>query len=176
MAQNLDTYLIENGDGGDLVLVGNDIKTIGGFENMIYIALFGGNPGYSTAGAKVDEQIFDYWGNFMLHPGENKVWFNSTLEYLLENSAITSGNRIKLEQAVLSDLSFMTAFAKISATVELIGVDRVRITVTVLQPEIQNSNEFSYIWNATAQEIETLPTQSTTGQGIALNNMLNLEL
>lgn len=176
MSTITDVYLIETGDGGDVVLQGNDIKLIGGLENMIYIALFGGNPGNSTFGPKEDEQVFDFWGNFMLHPSEREVWFNSTLEYLLENTAITSSGRYQLEQAVLNDLQFMTRFAKVSASVQLIGIDKVKIDVIVMEPSTQTSTEFSYIWNATNQEIDTLPTSSTNGQGVALNNLLNFNL
>ena len=171
-----DVYLIETGDGGDVVLQGNDLKLIGGLENMIYIALFGGNPGNSTFGPKTTEQQFDFWGNFMLHPSDQPIWFNSTLEFLLETTAITSAGRYKLEQAVLDDLQFMTKFAKISASVELICIDKVKISVIVMELESQTSTEFSYIWNATNQEIDTLPTSSTIGQGVALNNILNFEL
>lgn len=176
MGQTLDAYLIETGDGGDLVLLGNDVKMIGGFENMIYIALFGGNPGHVTIGPKATEQVFDYWGNYMLNPSLPKVWFNSTLEFLLENTAINSSGRVKLEQAVLNDLQFMTDFAKITASVELVGVDRVKISVIAMEPNTLNSTEFSYIWNSTEQEIDSLPIQSTVGQGIALNNILNFGL
>ena len=176
MSTIADVYLIETGDGGDVVLQGNDLKIIGGLENMIYIALFGGNPGSSTFGPKTTETQSDYWGNFMLHPGDQPVWFNSTLEFLLETTAITSAGRYKLEQAVLDDLQFMTKFAKVSASVELIGIDKVKISVIVLELQFQTSTEFSYIWNATNQEIDTLPTSSTIGQGIALNNVLNFEL
>lgn len=176
MGQISDVYLIETGDGGDLVLLGNDIKMIDGLENMIYIALFGGNPGFVTSGAKNTEQAFDYWGNFMLNPSESRVWFNSTLEYLLENTAINSSGRVKLEQAVINDLKFMNDFAKVSASVSLTGVDQVKISVTVIEPNTLNSTEFSYIWNSTRREIDSLPTSSTEGQGVALNNILNFGL
>lgn len=176
MGQISDVYLIETGDGGDLVLLGNDIKMIDGLENMIYLALFGGNPGFVTSGAKNTEQAFDYWGNFMLNPSEPRVWFNSTLEYLLDNTAINSSGRVKLEQAVINDLKFMNDFAKVSASVTLTGVDQVKISVIVIEPSTLNSTEFSYIWNSTKQEIDSLPTSSTEGQGVALNNILNYGL
>lgn len=171
-----DLYLIETLDGGDVVLQGNDIKQIGGLENMIYIALFGGNVGDSTFGPKQDEQSFDFWGNFLFHPSDREVWFNSTLEFLLQTTAINSAGRYKLEQAVLNDLQFMTKFATVTASVELIGIDRVKILVTVTELNSNNSLEYSYIWNATQAEIDSLPTGSTIGQGVALNNILNFEL
>lgn len=176
MAGISDVYLIETGDGGDAVLLGNNIKTISGFENMIYIGLFGGNPGNPTLGAKQQEQIFDFWGNYMLEPSERRVWFNSNTEYVLENTALTSAGRIEIEQAVLSDLEFMREFAEISVNVQIIEVDKVKITITIFEPSIQNTIEFSYIWNQTQQEIESLPNQSTVGQGIALDNLLNFGL
>lgn len=171
-----DIYLIETGDGGDLVLSGNDLKIVEGWENMVYIALFGGNPGYSTTGPKIVDQQFDWWGNYMLSPSNQKVWINSTLEYLINNTAINSSGRVKLEQAILNDLSFMRDFAKITASVTLINVDRIKISITIMEPDIKSAKEFVYIWDSTRLEIDSLPEQSTTPQGIALNNMLNFGL
>ena len=171
-----DVYLIETFDGGDVVLQGNDVKTINGLENMIYIALFGGNVGSSTFGPKESEQVFDFWGNYLFHPSDREVWFNSTLEFLLQTTALNSSGRYKLEQAVLNDLQFMTKFAKVTASVEIIGIDKVKISVIVMELNSTNSVEYSYLWNGTQAEIDSLPTGSTTGQGIALNNILNFEL
>ena len=38
-----DLQIIENGDGGDAVLNGNDLSIIDGFQNMPYLGMFGGN-------------------------------------------------------------------------------------------------------------------------------------
>ncbi|MBL4810412.1 MAG: hypothetical protein JKY43_10205, partial [Phycisphaerales bacterium] len=57
-----DLRIIENGDGGDAVLNGNDLEIINGFQNMPYLGMFGGNIKASTVGEKVEnEQAFDWW-------------------------------------------------------------------------------------------------------------------
>ena len=176
MGQISDVYLVNTLDGGDFVLQGNDLKMVNGFENMVYVALFGGNPNHVTTGPKNTEQSFDYWGNFMLNPSEQRVWFNSTLEYLIENTALSSSSRIEIEQSVLNDLAFMNDFATVSATVELPGIDKVKISIEIIQKGSLDVYEFSYIWNQTNMEIDTLPTVSTTGSGVALQVLLNYDL
>lgn len=171
-----DLYLIETGNGGDLVVVGNDMKIIDGLENFIYIGLFGGNPGHSTQGAKVDEQIFDFWGNYLFEPSNRSIWFNSTFEYLLRNLAITTANRIVLEQAILEDLQFMTSFATIQPTVQIVGFDKLKITILVTKINGTLSRELVFLWDATLLELENMPQYNSIGNGVALNLPLNFEI
>ena len=59
-----DLVIYETGDGGDVVLKGNDFELTESLFNMPYLAWFGGNPGFSTTGNELEnEQRFDYWAN-----------------------------------------------------------------------------------------------------------------
>ena len=171
-----DVRLIESFDGGDYVLKGNDIEMISGFQNMPYIGLFGGNKQLTT-GPKVNEQEFDFWGNFLFHPSAPEIWVNSETENLLKNVSLNTATRIKIEQTVLKDLQFMKEFATLNVRVELISVDRIRIVIEIQEPNQLNSTVYSYLWNATEQELQ--PDQSngvTQGNGVALNVPLNFGL
>lgn len=163
-----DLALIESLNGGDLVLMANDLQTVSGFQNMPYLAMFGGNVGFSTTGPKVTEQSFDHWANFLFYPTTQPVWFNSLTEKLLQDVALTPTTRIEIEQTVKKDLEFMTAFASIDVNVYLIGVDRLRIEITAREPNNLQASEFTYIWDATQQELTTVPTS-----GIALDTSIN---
>lgn len=174
--KNVDLRLRETGDGGDYVLIGNDLQLISGFQNMPYIGLFGGNK-QSTTGPKTTEQTFDFWGNFLFYPTDSSKWINSITEHLLEATALNSASRIKIEQNVKKDLEFMLEFAEINVSVLLIDIDKVKITIEIHEPNVLNSTVFTYIWNATEMELmmdDTIGTQ--TGKGVALDIPLDFSI
>lgn len=171
-----DLRLIETGNGGELVLKGNDVQMIEGWQNMPYIGIFGGNEKESTTGAKVNEQAFDYWGNYLFEPSNQNVWYNSGTERLLQTIALTTAGRIQIEEQVKKDLEFMKQFAIITVNVLLIAVDRVQIDIQINEPNQNQVNNFSYIWNATQQELLDQSIGNQTGAGIGLNVVLNFDL
>lgn len=153
----LDLKLIESGSGGDLVKLGNDLVTVKGFQNMPYLALFGGNPEQSTTGPKIpDEQAFDYWGNQLLSPNAPAIQFNSIFEGKCKEVPLTSFGRLQLEQAVKKDLSFMQAFAVISSEVKIVGVNTVQVSIRIQEPQNKQSTEFVYIWDGARDELTTV--------------------
>lgn len=155
-----DFKLIENGDGGDFELLGNDIVMINGFQNMPYLGLFGGNVEAVTTGAKIpDEQAFDWWGNNLLDPNNYAVQMNSTLEKTLMNVALTSQGVNTIREAVIKDLQFMKAFSNTTVSVSLPYVDKIRIEIIILEPTNKTSTEFVFLWDATNQELTSTITQ-----------------
>lgn len=171
-----DVLLIEDGNGGDLILNGNDIQLTNGFQNMPYLALFGGNVGFPTVEQTSQGQNFDFWGNYFLNPDNKSIWYNSLTEQLLAVTALSPLTRIQIEENVKKDLEFMGKFAEISVSVSLVLVDRIRISITILEPDNVTSNEFVYIWDATESELSTGDIAPTTGQGVALGFILGFDL
>lgn len=171
-----DLKLIETSDGGDCVLVANDLQMISGFQNMPYIGLFGGNIEQSTTGPKTTEQTFDFWGNYLLHPTLQEVWFNSKTEKLLMETALNSAGRMAIEQQVKKDVEFMQQFAAISVSVTLVAVDRINIAITIMEPNALNSNVFTYIWDATNAELTMLSNGNSNVYGLPLDNFLDMDL
>ena len=148
-----DLQLVENGDGGDLVLLGNDLVLIGGFQNMPYLGLFGGNPEGSTGEVNTGEQRFDWWGNDLFFQNEESIQFNSELEDLLRRVALTSSGRLQIEQTTKKDLEFMGDFANVAVAVSLVDNDRIEIAIAIQQPDNLEATNFVYIWDATSQEL-----------------------
>ena len=148
-----DLKLIETFDGGDLVLNGNDLQVIDGFQNMIYLALFGGNIEQSTKEFDEDEERFDYWANDLLMLDSPDIQYNSETERTLNEVALNSRGRLLIEQSVKKDLEFMQDFGNIEVNVSIIQSDRVKINVIIKEPNELNSNEFNYIWGATENEL-----------------------
>ena len=148
-----DLKIIETFDGGDLVLNGNDLQVIDGFQNMIYLALFGGNIQQSTKQYNEDEERFDYWANSLLMLDSPNIQYNSETEKTLNEVTLNSRGRLLIEQSVKKDLEFMQDFGNIEVNVSIIQSDRVKINVIIKEPNELNSNEFNYIWGATENEL-----------------------
>lgn len=154
-----DLQLVETGSGGDLVLNGNDLKSVFSFENMPYLAMFGGNVAASKPNALVfGQQNFDYWGNWIIDPNNTAIHFNSLTERVLRNTALTSAGRIIIQNAVIADLQFMAPFAKITVNVTLPGINIVRIQIFLQEPDNLEATEFIFLWNAALQELQGAPT------------------
>lgn len=148
----MDLSVVETGNGGDLVKGGQDLKVVYGFENMPYLALFGGNVEADTPTERLEnEQAFDWWGNSLLFPNEPSLQLNSQTERALRNVPLTSSGRQLIEEAVKADLDFMRPFAEVSVSVTIPAHDRVKIAVTLREPDNLQEKEFIYIWDATEQ-------------------------
>lgn len=149
----MDLELIEKGDGGELVKTTNDLSVIYGFENEVYIALFGGNVAQDTPQKRnLLDQDLSFWGNNLLHPNDKSVQFNSKTERGLNAIPLTSAGRALIEQAVRDDLNYLGVIGKVTVNVSVAGVDRLDIDVQLQQPATTAQN-FSYVWNATKQEL-----------------------
>lgn len=148
-----DLQMVENGDGGDLVLLGDDLVVIDGFQNMPYLGMFGGNTEENTKEFNVDEQRFDWWGNNLLMQNQPIIQYNSDTERLLNEIALNSSSRLLIEQTVKSDLDFMKEFSTVTVSASIVSADRVEILIQIQEPGNIESNEFTYIWDSTKAEL-----------------------
>lgn len=150
----MDLQIVENGDGGELIKKANDLSVINGFQNMIYLGMFGGNVRQSTPAISIStEQNFDYWGNNLLDPGDDSVQFNSQTERALNTIPLTSSGRVLIQQAVENDLKSMQEFATVVITVSIVATDKLAIGVRLIQPDNLEKQDFIFIWNSTKQEL-----------------------
>ena len=87
----MDIRLIETGQGGDIVINQSVIDGVDGYENMPYLAMFGGA---------------DFWGNFLFEqiPGGR---VESKTEKALQDNALNSSGLRRIEDAVKEDLAFL---------------------------------------------------------------------
>lgn len=150
----MDLELIETGNGGDIVKNKTDLQVIQGFQNMPYLALFGGNPNNSTPVERPENsQAFDWWGNNLLFRDNPEFQFNSLTEQALMDVSVSSSGVAKIQESVEKDLEFMKAFADLQVSVSIISDDRIEIKVEIDQPDNEQNKEFVFIWDATEQEI-----------------------
>lgn len=149
----MDLLIVEyKGNGGDAVFTGKDLMVIDSFENMVYLALFGGcveqdTPRQRPAGV----QDFSYWGNSL--ESNSDVHFNSLTERTLNTTPLTSAGRISIENAIRADLRFMQAFAKVVVETAIIATDKLTINITLTELATQAQQVYQYIWDAAAQAL-----------------------
>lgn len=148
-----DLLIEEKGDGGDAILLKNDLETTVSFFNMTYIALFGGNVSSTTGNELVTEKRYDFWGNNLFHPNENKLQFNSSTEKKLNEIALNSAGRIELIETVIDDLSFFEGFADVEVDVAITGIDRVCIEIKIQEPDNVSEQVFQFIWDSSEKEV-----------------------
>ena len=149
-----DLLIYSTGSGGDANQLNNDFEITEGLFNMVFLAMFGGNPGYNTGPLEVaSEQNFDYWGNSLVFKNNPEAQFNSYTENTLNTIAITSESRQIIKGFVLKDLDFLSNLAKIEVEVYLLDANKVEIQVKVNELTNLQNKEFQFIWDGTKSEL-----------------------
>lgn len=147
----VDLTILESGDGGDLYLNNEDLSTVSGLTNQVYLALFGGNVEQSTS---IDlselEQRFDWWGNEYLEDDEFR--FNSEFERKLNQVALNSGGVSILEDAAKSDLVYLQEYADIQIEGSIPDINKFKLLVSLQEPGT-DSVKISFIWDGTKNEV-----------------------
>lgn len=128
-----DFNLAENGSGGDITILGNDIAMTETLLQSAYLAMFGGNVETNTTGSELEnEQRFDWWGNGLFHSQYPNKQFNSNTERALNEIPLTTSGRIEIQRAAEMDLSFLKAIAEIDVQVGIVSNSSLSILVTML--------------------------------------------
>ena len=123
-----DISIIETGAGGDMRLLGNDLLLVDGYENMLYLAMFGGS---------------DWWGNSLI-TGDASTQFKSQTEAVLNQVVLNSAGRIKVEAAIKADLAFIEAKitgSKLTVSTTIAADNRLDININI------SGKNFYYQWN-----------------------------
>lgn len=145
-----DIGIYDNGNGGEINLVNNDIQTIKGLTNQVYLALFGGNIEQSTSeGLSELDQRYDWWGNQFIPDNQQ---FNSNFERTLSQVALNSSGLKTLREAAESDLQYLSDFADITVETSIISSRRLELSVTLAEPDRQ-STKVKFIWDGMRNEI-----------------------
>ena len=146
----VDIMFFESGSGGNISLQNDDIQTISGLSNQVYLALFGGNLQQNTSEelAVLDEKQ-DWWGNSLL-PTEQQ--FNSVFERTIRETPLTSGGIQTLVNAAKEDLNYLTDYADIEISGSIVQPNRFELLVNLIEPD-QQSTKIKFIWDGTKNEV-----------------------
>jgi len=150
MSEITDIMIYESGSGGDISLKNDDIVTIAGLTNQVYLALFGGNIEQSTSEELDDLTIReDYWGNFYF---EEENQFNSIYEKTLRTITLNTNGLSILKDAAESDLEYLKQYAEITISISIIGLNKVQLIVSLLEPN-NISSRIKLVWDGTKNEL-----------------------
>ncbi len=128
----MDIAIIETGNGGDLLMKANDLDIVEGNQNMIYLAMFGGNIEQSTSNTNIEAPYGDWWANNLLFKSQQELQLNSSVERIFKTTPLTSAGRVIIENSVKEDLKFLFGFYVLSVTVLIVATDRVDINIRIL--------------------------------------------
>ena len=127
--QEGDVLLYQTVDGGNIDVSSGITEMTAGFETMAYLSLFGGNledPGD-------DDTKYQWWGNYLETDPARQ--YRSKTQYILKSIPATSGNLVRIQDAVVSDLSrdfIVTGIANnIEVAVSIPALNRVQIDIQI---------------------------------------------
>lgn len=146
----LDILIYEYGTGGDMNLKNDDLETVTGLVNQVYIAFFGGNIEENTSDdLALKEQRNDYWGNSYLDVDNQ---FNSNFERTINQIVINNFGISKLEDAAKKDLAYLNDYADITFDHEIISASRLQFDVILKEPSTESA-KIRFIWDGVRREI-----------------------
>lgn len=140
-----DVLLYQTDDDGEINIQNGVVELSGGLETSAYLSLFGGNEDDDGS----DQSITQWWGNLDETLPERR--YRSRTQFLLKSIPATSGNLLRIQDAVESDLAWMVevgAASEVSASVTIPSVNRVSIVISINAFGDLNSFEFSENWGA----------------------------
>jgi phage gp46-like protein len=131
-----DLGIIETGNGGDLQLQSRgDLAVVNSIENMVYLALFGGNKQSTKPPASSippGSKNYDWWGNNLFYLASSGQQFNSNTERVMNSVELSSNGRLLIQNAINDDLKFLSDKATITVDVKVISDDVVNINIKVV--------------------------------------------
>lgn len=149
-----DLNIFENGSGGELSIINDNIPLVETLYQTIYIALFGGNIEASTAGDEIDgQERLDWWGNSLLYPNIEPKQFNSETERALNNNALNTSGRLIIESAVVSDLEYLREITNFTVNVTISSVNTVNISIVLIGLPNEPAQSVNFVWNNARNEL-----------------------
>lgn len=149
-----DILLYESGNGGEWLILNNDVSLVENLFQQAYICLFGGNIEASTRGNELPSEIRqDYWANSLLFSQRKEKQFNSETERIINETPLNSSGRIAIERAVQEDLKFMKNIADISINVIILSSSKLMIEIRLRQPDSKEDKILQILWENSKVEV-----------------------
>jgi phage gp46-like protein len=144
MAQQGDVLLFNTLDGGEININNGIVEMSNGLGVTVYLSLFGGNgDDDGTAGNPLS-----WWGNID-EPELNH--YRSETQYQIGRLPLTTGNLIKIEDAVRCDLKWMLTediASEIDVEASIPEVNKLNIKVDITAQGLRESFNFTENWEA----------------------------
>lgn len=136
-----DTLLFNGPDGGNIESIGGAITQTDGFETSVYLSMFGGNEGN-----------VNYWGN--IDEADSVNHYTSETGNILRSIPATTGNLIRVEDAVKNDTNWMLKLniaSSIDVTTSMPALNTVGIKLCIIAEGQEHEFNFTENWRASAE-------------------------
>lgn len=143
--QQGDVKLFQTIDDGEIAVSGGIVEMSGGLETAAYISLFGGNERDTGSDGNSDQ----YWGNSLDTAKARKI--RSETQNLLRSLPLTSGNLLRVEDAVKRDLQWMVderVASSLEISTSIPALNTLGIEVTVKAEGEESTFTFVENWKA----------------------------
>lgn len=140
----MDVRLYSTPNGGEINCVNGMLELGDGLETAVYLSLFGGND--HDSGLEGTKHL-QWWGNLSEQDPNRR--YRSETQYLLRSIPAVTGNIRRIQDAVTTDLAWMTetGLAKsISVSVSMPGVNQVSISIVAIINDQQFPLRFAAPW------------------------------
>ena len=144
--QQGDVKLYQTNDDGEIHVLGGIMKMTGGLETAVYLSLFGGNEDDDGREGNAE----NWWGN--LDETDPAMQYRSETQNLLQSLPPTSGNLIRVEDAVSRDIQWLVdkkIASSISTSASIPELNQIKISISTRVDGLDSSFEFIEQWRAT---------------------------
>lgn len=146
----LDFVLYETFSGGSKFFYNQDkdIQVTKSLFTYVYILVLGGNVEAITKGSEQPrEKRYDFWGNSAFYQNNPEKWFNSEFEKAINETELSSVGRIRLEDALKTDLKRLEIYGEVTATVKIVAADFILAEIF-----LEDVGKFTLTWKANLEE------------------------
>lgn len=148
----LNKTIYEDGNGGQQSFSNNDIMTTNSLATLAYIAMFGGGREANTKPLSDSNDLnLDWWGNDKSKA--SSTWLNSETERVLTGIVLNSRSLETIKKAVKKDTQKLTEFGDIDVAITIVGVNKVRIDINIIEPDGVSNERLALVWDSTKNEI-----------------------
>lgn len=144
--QQGDVILKQTPEGGEIIVESGLVAMDGGIVTMVYLCLFGGNE-HDDGRENNPKQ---YWGN--RDEVDTSRQYRSETQHLLRNIATTSGNLLRIEEAMKRDLQVFLdegIATNLETSASITGINKIQLDVTLLALGEEQTISFTENWKAT---------------------------
>lgn len=133
-------------NGGAISVEGGIIDMDSGLEGAAYLSIFGGNADDNGQPGNPRQ----WWGNYSETDPARQ--YRSYTQNIIESLPATSGNLVRLEDAIVNDLAWMIpgVASEVTASAQLTAPKRVAIQIDIIAEGVRENFTFAINWEAQA--------------------------
>ncbi len=130
-----DVWMYQTTDDGNIYPEDGDLYRTDGLETAVYLSAYGGN----VADDGSEGNRLAWWGNDSLEDRAQRM--TSRFQHLVDGIPLTSGNILRLEDALAADLAWLGDIGyPVEVSGRIVGINRLKMTVNVDGEEIILTN------------------------------------